>query len=101
MKGAHQMEIDVKQTAYLARIDLSGDDQKRVANELKSVLEHMNRLFEARVESVPPTFTLGDVDSIRLAEDIPHESLCREVVMESAVSIHEGYFKVPRESQGV
>lgn len=95
------MEIDVKQIAYLARINLSQDGQKHIAKDLQAVLEHMNRLFEARVEGVPPTFTLGDVDNLRLVEDIPHESLCREVVMESAPSIHNGYFEVPRESQGV
>ncbi|HHY11443.1 MAG TPA: Asp-tRNA(Asn)/Glu-tRNA(Gln) amidotransferase subunit GatC [Firmicutes bacterium] len=95
------MKIDVKQIAYLARLDLGEQDQRRMAGELETVLAHMRNLLKVDVEGVPPTFTLGDVNCLQLAEDAPHESLRREVVMESAPSVLNGYFKVPRESQGV
>ena len=86
--------------AHLARIEIDPQDEKVVAGELELILARINKLFEVDVEGVPPSFTLGEAP-VDLAEDVPHESLCRELVMECAPSVHNGYFKVPRESQGV
>lgn len=94
------MEIDIKRMAHLARIDLDPQDESTIATELEIILARISRLFEVDVEGVPPTFVMG-AESMEPAEDFPHESLCRELVMECAPSVHDGYFKVPRESQGV
>ncbi|HHX09816.1 MAG TPA: Asp-tRNA(Asn)/Glu-tRNA(Gln) amidotransferase subunit GatC [Firmicutes bacterium] len=94
------MEIDVKRIAHLARIDLDPQDENTLATELELILARINKLLEVDVEGVPPTFALG-TQMMEPADDVPHESLCRELVMECAPSVHEGYFKVPRESQGV
>ncbi|MGI6620743.1 MAG: Asp-tRNA(Asn)/Glu-tRNA(Gln) amidotransferase subunit GatC [Bacillota bacterium] len=94
------MRIDVRRIAQIARIDLAPQDEEAMARELELILARMDKLLELDVEGVPPTFALGE-GTLEPAEDLPHESLCRELVMECAPSVHDGYFKVPRESQGV
>jgi aspartyl-tRNA(Asn)/glutamyl-tRNA(Gln) amidotransferase subunit C len=94
------MEIDVKQIADLAKLKLTKEDENSITRDLESILGHMNNLLEVDVEGVAPTFSMGDVDCLRLVEDVPHEGLSREVVLESAPLTHDGYFKVPREPRG-
>jgi len=92
------MEIDVNHVAELAKLRLSNDEARELEIELGSILKHVKRLFELDVTNVPPTFGFGDIQSVRLDEDIPHENLGRHIVLESSPSTHKVYFKVPRES---
>ncbi len=96
-----KLKIDLKQIADLAGIALNEDEESIISAEFETVLTRMKSLLDVNVENIPPTFTLGDADRLRLAKDTPHQSLPREVVMEYAPSIDNGYFKVPRESQSV
>ncbi len=94
------MDIDIEEVASLAKIKL-GDEQKKVfAKDLESIARCMQELLEVDVEGIPPTFNMGESATLRLAEDIPHKSLKREIVLESAPSTHDEYFKVPREGKG-
>ena len=49
------MEIDVKHVANLAKIRLSPQEMAEIEKDLRSILEHIERLGEVDVEGVPPT----------------------------------------------
>lgn len=94
------MDIDVEEVASLAKIKLGDKQKKLFAKDFECMLRRMHELLEVDVEGVPPTFNMGEGTNLRLAEDVPHKSLNREIVLESAPSTHDEYFKVPREPQG-
>ena len=92
------MEIDVKHLEALAKVHLSADEEKVMEKDLRSILEHVKRLFELDVNDVPPTFGSGEIFGVDLDEDIPREGLKRDLILVSAPSTHDVFFKVPRES---
>ncbi len=95
------MESRIEEMARFAMISLKRHDEGTLAEELKALSIHMEDLLKVDVEGVPPTFSLVDYHPSVLAEDVPSESLCREVVFKFAPSVDGGYFKVPRESEDV
>ena len=91
------MRIDVRRIAQIARIDLDPQDEEAMARELELILARMDKLLELDVEGVPPTLLWVKVPWSRL-RTCPMRASAGNC-MECAPSVHDGYFKVPRESK--
>jgi aspartyl-tRNA(Asn)/glutamyl-tRNA(Gln) amidotransferase subunit C len=86
---------EVDHIALLARLDLSGPERERAANELSQILDHFEQLKELDTEGVPPTSHVMPVVNV-LRTDEPRPGLSREAALQNAPEAAGGMFQVPR-----
>jgi aspartyl-tRNA(Asn)/glutamyl-tRNA(Gln) amidotransferase subunit C len=84
----------VLHVARLARLRLSEDEVERMARELSSVLDHIEKIAELDLDAVPPTSHVIALENV-LRDDEPRESWPRERVLEGAPSVARDGFAVP------
>ena len=84
----------VLHVARLARLELSDSDIERMATELSTILEHIERIGELDLEGVEPTSHVVELENV-LRPDEPRSSWPRERVLEQAPDPSEGAFRVP------
>jgi aspartyl-tRNA(Asn)/glutamyl-tRNA(Gln) amidotransferase subunit C len=80
--------------ARLARLELTDAEVERMAAELSNVLDHIEKIGELDLESVPPTSHVVDVVNA-LRPDEPQPCLPPEVALASAPEPLAGGFGVP------
>lgn len=85
----------VEHVANLARLYLSEEEKKEMANTLSSILDYMDKLNELDTTNVPPTAHIIPIKNV-FREDVVKESLPREEVLKNAPEKERGFFKVPR-----
>jgi aspartyl-tRNA(Asn)/glutamyl-tRNA(Gln) amidotransferase subunit C len=84
----------VLHVARLARLELSDDEVSRMAGELSSILDHIEKISELDLDGVAPTSHVIEVANA-LRPDEPRPSLPREVVLEQAPAVADDGFLVP------
>jgi aspartyl-tRNA(Asn)/glutamyl-tRNA(Gln) amidotransferase subunit C len=84
----------VLHVARLARLELSEDEVTRMASELSSILDHIEKISALDLEGVPETTHVVEVENA-LREDAPRPSLPRDVALENAPSVVADGFSVP------
>ena len=84
----------VLHVARLARLELAEDDVERMAGELSSILEHVERISELDLEGVEPTSHVVALENVMRADE-PRPSLDRERALEPAPDPVDGAFSVP------
>jgi aspartyl-tRNA(Asn)/glutamyl-tRNA(Gln) amidotransferase subunit C len=84
----------VLHVAKLARLHLTDDEVERMASELSTVLEHVDRISELDLDGVEPTSHVIALANV-LRSDEPRPSWPRERVLEPAPDPAEGAFRVP------
>jgi aspartyl-tRNA(Asn)/glutamyl-tRNA(Gln) amidotransferase subunit C len=84
----------VLHVARLARLELSDDEVERMAAELSTILDHVDRMTELDLEGVPPTTHVVEVTGA-LRADEPRPSWPRDVVLDAAPASKDGGFLVP------
>jgi aspartyl-tRNA(Asn)/glutamyl-tRNA(Gln) amidotransferase subunit C len=84
----------VLHVARLARLELSEEEVERMAGELSKVLDHIEKIRELDLESVPPTSHVVDLVNV-LRPDEPRPSFPVEVALEAAPEPVQGGFGVP------
>lgn len=85
----------VKHTAQLARLGLTGKEIKKFQKELSAILDFVEKLSEKNTEKVEPTSHITGLINVS-REDIEKEknSSQRKKLLESAPEIRDGYVKV-------
>lgn len=84
----------VLHVARLARLGLSDEEVGRMASELSSILDHIERIRELDLEDVAPTSHVIDVTGA-LRPDVPRPSLPVEVALAAAPARTDDGFLVP------
>ncbi|MEA2450769.1 MAG: aspartyl-tRNA(Asn)/glutamyl-tRNA(Gln) amidotransferase subunit [Thermoleophilaceae bacterium] len=84
----------VLHVARLARLRLNDEEVERMADELSSILEHVERIDELDLEGVEPTSHVIDVENV-LRPDEPRPSLPRERALANAPDATDEGFRVP------
>lgn len=84
----------VERVAELARLALSEEESERMAGELTSILEHVERISELELDGVEPTSHVVALENV-LRADRPSPSLEREAALAGAPDSSEGAFRVP------
>jgi aspartyl-tRNA(Asn)/glutamyl-tRNA(Gln) amidotransferase subunit C len=84
----------VLHVARLARLELSEDDVGRMASELSTILEHVDRIAELDLHGVEPTYHVVALENV-LRPDEPRPSWPREQILEGAPDADDGAFRVP------
>jgi aspartyl-tRNA(Asn)/glutamyl-tRNA(Gln) amidotransferase subunit C len=85
---------EVLHVARLARLHLSDEEIEPMARELSVVLDHVARIGELDLDSVPPTTHVAELTG-RLRADEPRACLPREVVLGQAPAVSGEGFLVP------
>jgi aspartyl-tRNA(Asn)/glutamyl-tRNA(Gln) amidotransferase subunit C len=80
--------------ARLARLELSEEELERMASELSSILEHVERISELELDGVEPTTHVVALENV-LRADEPRPSLPREKALAPAPDPADGAFRVP------
>lgn len=85
---------EVLHVARLARLALSEDEIEPIARELSAVLDHIAKIAELDLTSVPPTSHVVEVTGA-LRPDEPRPCLSRELALAQAPAVSDGGFLVP------
>jgi aspartyl-tRNA(Asn)/glutamyl-tRNA(Gln) amidotransferase subunit C len=84
----------VLHVARLARLELTDDEQARMAEELSKVLDYMETMSELDLADVEPTSHVVAVENA-LRADEPRPSLPQDAALASAPDPADGGFRVP------
>jgi aspartyl-tRNA(Asn)/glutamyl-tRNA(Gln) amidotransferase subunit C len=84
----------VLHVARLARLRLDDDEVERMAGELSTILEHVDRIAKLDLEGVEPTSHVIDLENV-LRPDEPRPSWPKEEILAPAPDSAEGAFRVP------
>jgi aspartyl-tRNA(Asn)/glutamyl-tRNA(Gln) amidotransferase subunit C len=85
---------EVLHVARLARLRLTEDEVARMARELSSVLDHIEKIGELDLDDVEPTSHVVPLENV-MRSDEPRPSLGRERALADAPAPLEGGFGVP------
>jgi aspartyl-tRNA(Asn)/glutamyl-tRNA(Gln) amidotransferase subunit C len=85
---------EVRHIAYLARLELTPEEESRYAEQLSAILDYAQRLSEVDTAHIPPTASVLPLQA-PLREDTPRPSPPREEILANAPEEEEGMFRVP------
>jgi len=88
-------EIDVKYVAHLARIALTPDEEKKLAEQLGGILGYIEKLKELDVTNVEPTAHAVPMINVIRADEI-RPSLPHDEALRNAPRQANGLFIVPK-----
>jgi aspartyl-tRNA(Asn)/glutamyl-tRNA(Gln) amidotransferase subunit C len=88
-------EAEVRETALLARLQLSDEEVARMTGELDAILGYMETLARLDVSDVPPTAHAVPMQ-LRLRADEPGPQLSPDEALADAPRRHDDYFEVPK-----
>ncbi len=87
--------MTIRETAALAKLRLSADDEKRLAADFDDILRFAGALQSLDLKGVPPTHHIVPLENV-LRQDIAEPSLDRETVLAAAPVRQGDYISVPR-----
>ena len=88
-------EMLVKESAFLARLDLSTDEIEMFVSQFKDILEYVGILDEVDTENVPPAYLSSAHQSVA-REDQVEESVPTSEFLANAPASKDGYVVIPR-----
>ena len=89
------MEMDLSRAVKLARIELTPEEEQRLAPQLGEVLQYVEKLNVLDVSDVEPTAHATPLSNV-MREDELRESLSQEDALRNAPKTANGLFVVPK-----
>ena len=89
------MEMDLSRVVKLARIELTPEEEQRLAPQLVEVVKYIDKLNELDVSEVEPTAHATPLSNV-MREDEPRESLSQEEALRNAPKAGKVLFHVPK-----
>lgn len=90
-----QPAIEVKRIAELARLELSEEEIAKFQPQLEKILGHVETLTALDVTGVEATSYSSSVFG-RMRDDVPHESLSPDGLLQNAPDQAQGQIRVPK-----
>ena len=84
---------DVKNTALLARLELSAGEKERLVGELSSILDQIAVIAEVDTSAIPPTAQVVALHNVMRPDEV-QPSLAPEQVLANAPDRENDFFKV-------
>jgi aspartyl-tRNA(Asn)/glutamyl-tRNA(Gln) amidotransferase subunit C len=95
-KGGRRITTeDVAHVARLSRLALTDEELERFTDQLAAVLDHAEDVAALDTAGVEPTAHPLPLRNV-LRDDVPCDSLPRDVVLAAAPEAEDGRFRVPR-----
>lgn len=93
---AEQLTLDeVSRVAFLARLELTGEEKTRLTTDLNGILGQFARLQELDTDGIAPTSHSLPLQNV-FREDTARPSLPREAATANAPEKRDGNFIVPQ-----
>src|SRR5216684_3529856 len=89
-------ENEVAHVADLANLELTEQERTRLAKDLNSILEYIDRLNELDTSNVPPMAQVTGSATNAMRADELRPSLPNEAALQNAPDAHGGFFRVPK-----
>ncbi len=86
---------EVRHVAGLARLELSREEEERIAGELESILGYVAKLDELDVADVAPTVHVFDVGAAFREDEVLNEPAVEEL-LHNAPDRWQDFFRVPK-----
>ncbi len=86
---------EVARVAFLARLELTGDETRRLTTDLNTILDQFARLQELDTAGVPPTSHSLPLQNV-FRDDVVRPSLPRDAATANAPESRDGNFIVPQ-----
>ena len=86
---------EVRHIAALARLELTPEEERLFAEQLSTILDHVETLRSVDTEGVPPTVHAA-ADRPRLRDDVTRPTGDVEVVLGNAPDRSGNFFRVPK-----
>ena len=90
---------DVKYVAKLARLKVEAGDLDRFAEQLSSILSHIDKISELNLMGVEPTSHVIGLSNV-FREDEPRPSVERDAALANGPEVERGAFRVPSILEG-
>ena len=90
-----KVEINIKEVAHLARLALTPAEEQKLAAQLESVLEYMEKLNQVDVSRVEPMAHAFPLVNVMRADEI-QPSMSPEEALRNAPAQARGLFIVPK-----
>jgi aspartyl-tRNA(Asn)/glutamyl-tRNA(Gln) amidotransferase subunit C len=85
----------VRHVALLARLKLSADEERRLQEDMSSILAYVDKLNELDTANVPPTAQVGDPGTPTRADQVTNRAAAEEMLA-NAPEREGTLFKVPK-----
>ena len=92
------MSITVEEVRYiaaLARLRLSEEEERRLAEEMSQMLDYVDQLRALDTVGVPPMTHVLELHNVFRADE-PAERLAHEAALANAPDADQDYFRVPK-----
>lgn len=92
------MEIDKKMVEYVAELSklrLSEEEKELMGKDLTRVLQYMEVLNRLDTKDVLPLTHVSGVENV-FREDVAADSFGRDKILQNAIAVADGCFKVPQ-----
>lgn len=86
---------DIEYVAELSKLELSNEEKEQFAATLNDFLNFSNKLAELDIQGVKPTIHVLPIKNV-FREDEVQSSMDREFLLNNAVDIENGCFRVPK-----
>lgn len=86
---------EVQHVAKLGRLELSEQEQEKLADQMSGILTYVEKLNELDTKGVEPTAHVMDINNV-MRDDVIVESLSQERALANAPEKAAGHYKVPR-----
>ena len=86
---------DVRKVAHLAKLELTEEEEARIAEDLGQMLDYMAALNELDTDNVLPTAHVLPISNV-FREDTVMPSLPQAEALANAPSSGHGHFRVPK-----
>lgn len=80
----------------LARIELSREERKLLAEQLGRIVEYCEQLQSLDTDDVTPTTAVVHENENELRDDVVKPGLDRDIILSQAPDAKDGYFRVPK-----
>jgi aspartyl-tRNA(Asn)/glutamyl-tRNA(Gln) amidotransferase subunit C len=85
----------VKYVAHLARIELAPKELEKLSQQLKDILDFIDKLKKIDIKDINPTSHILPINNV-FRDDILRKSLSSDKALENAPQEEKGFFGVPK-----
>ncbi len=85
----------IRRISRLALVNVSPDEEERLANDIVKIINFFNKLREVNVENVEPMFMTPRKEPI-VREDEPQRGLSQDEALSNVKEVLDGYVKGPK-----
>jgi aspartyl-tRNA(Asn)/glutamyl-tRNA(Gln) amidotransferase subunit C len=89
------VDINLKEVAHLARLELTPEEEQKLGAQLGSILTYIEKLKEVDVSNVEPTAHAFPLVNVTRSDEV-RPSLPHEEAMRNAPAQMNGLFVVPK-----